>query len=396
MGEQIEPDRTGTDGAGGGTGRVRSWIAPMRAVTRILNPPEGAGSRPTAPRRESRSAIVDCGLYVDGVRQPGQGGTDPRHPAQWHYSDALAAARRQPNAFVWLGLHEPDEAEMTSVARAFGLHELAVEDAVEAAQRPKLEQFGEISFLVLRTARYMEHAELTETSEVVETGQVMLFIGPQFVISVRHGDACRLAPVRADLETKTDLLANGPWAVAYAVADRVVDLYVEVADAVEEDLDQLEEHVFSRHSHSRIQRIYQLKRELVEFRRAVMPLQRPMAALVARDEGPQVPREIRRYFRDVQDHLTRTAEQINSFDDLVNSILQARLAQVTVDQNNDMRKIAAWAAIAAVQTTIAGIYGMNFANMPELGWTYGYPGVLALMLGSVLVMYRLFRRSGWL
>jgi magnesium transporter len=359
----------------------------MRAVSRILNASEGVQSRSGTAERPIRSAVVDCGLYVDGVRQAGH----------LHYSDALAAARHGRNAFVWLGLHEPDEAEMTAVARAFGLHELAVEDAVEAGQRPKLEQFGEISFLVLRTARYVEHAELTETSEVVETGHVMLFIGPQFVVTVRHGDAsCRLAPVRADLETKTDLLVNGPWAVAYAVTDRVVDLYVDVATAVEEDLDRLEEHVFSRQSHSRIQRIYQLKRELVEFKRAVMPLQRPLAALVSPDERPPVPHEVRRYFRDVQDHLTRTAEQINSFDDLVNSILQARLAQVTVDQNNDMRKIAAWAAIAAVQTTIAGVYGMNFEHMPELHWKYGYAGILALMLGSAVVLYRYFRRSGWL
>jgi magnesium transporter len=379
MGEQTEPDR-------GAAIRARSWTGPMRAVTRILAQAEAEPPAPRVVARADRSAVVDCGLYVEGVRQAGD----------WHYADALVAARKRDSAFVWLGVHEPDEAEMTAVARAFGLHELAVEDAVEAGQRPKLEQFGEVSFLVLRTARYVEHAELTETSEVVETGHVMLFIGPQFVITVRHGDACRLAPVRADLETKKELLANGPWAVAYAIADRVVDLYVEVADAVEQDLDRLEEHVFSRHSHSRIQRIYQLKRELVEFKRAVMPLQRPMAALVSPDERPPVPREVRRYFRDVQDHLTRTAEQINSFDDLVNSILQARLAQVTVDQNNDMRKIAAWAAIAAVQTTIAGVYGMNFAHMPELGWTYGYPAVLALMFGSVLVMYRFFRRSGWL
>jgi magnesium transporter len=389
MGEQTEPgSRAGTEAGGYGTGRGRSraWIGPMRAVSRILSAGEGVQSRLGTAERTSRSAVVDCGLYVDGVRQAGQ----------WHYTDALSAARDGHNAFVWLGLHEPDEAEMTAVARAFGLHELAVEDAVEAGQRPKLEQFGEISFLVLRTARYVEHAELTETSEVVETGHVMLFIGPQFVVTVRHGDACRLAPVRADLETKTDLLANGPWAVGYAITDRVVDLYVDVADAVEEDLDRLEEHVFSRHSHSRIQRIYQLKRELVEFKRAVMPLQRPLAALVSAEERPPVPTEVRRYFRDVQDHLTRTAEQINSFDDLVNSILQARLAQVTVDQNNDMRKIAAWAAIAAVQTTIAGVYGMNFEHMPELHWKYGYAGILALMLVSALVLYRFFRRSGWL
>ncbi|MEV4754092.1 magnesium/cobalt transporter CorA [Micromonospora sp. NPDC049559] len=361
-----------------------AWTAPVRAMTRMLNT-EGSQPRPRqAP--DERSSVVDCGLYVDGVRQPGEHG----------YAEALAAARREQQGFVWLGLHEPGPAEMAAIAETFGLHELAVEDAVKAEQRPKLERFGDVSFLVLRTARYVEHGELTENSEVVETGQVMLFIGPQFVISVRHGDACRLSPLRADLESKQELLAHGPWAVAYAVTDRVVDLYLEVADQVEDDLDTLEAQVFGRNTHSRIQRIYQMKRELVEFKRAVVPLQRPMLTLTGPTARADVPKEIRRYFRDVQDHLTRTVEQVASYDDLLNSILQARLAQVTVEQNNDMRKIAAWAAIAAVWTAIAGIYGMNFDFMPELRWVYGYPTVLTLMLAASLVLYRWFRRNGWL
>jgi magnesium transporter len=369
---------------GSGRALTRAWSAPVRAVSRIWTSADGTQR---AERRSSeRSAIVDCALYLNGVRRPG------RMP----YTEALAAARSRPDAFVWLGLHEPDAVEMAGIAEAYGLHELAVEDAVKAEQRPKLEQFGDVSFLALKTARYVEHAELTETSEVVETGQVMLFIGPQFVITVRHGDACRLAPVRAGLESKHDLLRQGPWSVAYAVTDRVVDLYLEVAEQIEQDLDELEERVFSRESHGRIQRIYQLKREVVEFRRAVLPLQRPLAVLTAADQDNDVPRDVRRYFRDVQDHLTRTVEQINSHDDLLNSILQARLAQVTVDQNDDMRKIAAWAAIFAVQTAIAGIYGMNFDDMPELGWRYGYPAILLLMLLVAVGMYRFFRHNDWL
>ncbi|SCL61245.1 magnesium transporter [Micromonospora citrea] len=368
---------------GGRVLRPRDWVAPVRAMTRRLNP-DGL-QRVPAQAGPQRDAVVDCALYVDGRRQPGD----------WRYAEALDAARREENAFVWLGLHEPELDEMTAIAATYGLHELAVEDAVKAQQRPKLEQFGDVSFLVLRTARYCEHAELTENSEVVETGQVMLFIGPNFLISVRHGDACRLAPVRADLETKEDLLLHGPWAVAYAVTDRVVDLYLEVSDRLEDDLDTLETEVFDRQSTGRIQRIYQMKRELVEFKRAVAPLQRPLMTLTAQ-MNRDVPKEIRRYFRDVQDHLSRTVEQVNSYDDLLNSILQARLAQVTVDQNNDMRKIAAWAAIAAVWTAIAGIYGMNFDVMPELRMTYGYPVVLALMLAISLALYRWFRRNGWL
>ncbi|MEU9505446.1 magnesium/cobalt transporter CorA [Micromonospora sp. NPDC048170] len=382
MTDQGQQGRTASPN-GGRVLRPRDWVAPVRAMTRRLN--SDNPQQLPAPSGPQRSAVVDCALYVDGQRQPGD----------CRYAEALAAARREEHGFVWLGLHEPELDEMTAIAATYGLHELAVEDAVKAQQRPKLEQFGEVSFLVLRTARYCEHAELTEHSEVVETGQVMLFIGPNFLISVRHGDACRLAPVRADLETKQDLLLQGPWAVAYAVTDRVVDLYLEVADRLEDDLDTLEADVFDRQSSGRIQRIYQMKRELVEFKRAVMPLQRPLMTLTAQ-MNRDVPKEIRRYFRDVQDHLSRTVEQVNSYDDLLNSILQARLAQVTVDQNNDMRKIAAWAAIAAVWTAIAGIYGMNFDVMPELGMTYGYPVVLALMLAISLALYRWFRRNGWL
>ncbi|MEH1016816.1 magnesium/cobalt transporter CorA [Micromonospora sp. CPCC 206060] len=383
MTEEVERGR----GTPNGLGRVplpRAWTAPVRAMSRILNTDGDQQSGATVPADE-RSSVVDCALYVDGIRQSGD----------WNYAEALRAARAKRDSFVWLGLHEPTLTQMTGIAQTYGLHELAVEDAVKAQQRPKLERFGDVSFLALRTARYCEHAELTEHSEVVETGQVMLFIGPQFVISVRHGDACRLAPVRADLESKQDLLLHGPWAVAYGVTDRVVDLYLEVADKVEDDLDILETEVFDRQSHGRIQRIYQMKRELVEFKRAVVPLQRPLMTLTAQ-MNRDVPKEVRRYFRDVQDHLTRTVEQVNSYDDLLNSILQARLAQVTVDQNNDMRKIAAWAGIAAVWTAIAGIYGMNFEVMPELKMRYGYPVVLALMLTISLALYRWFRRKGWL
>lgn len=370
----------------GGSSRAlsRAWTAPVRAVSRMLNSTENPLAPDPAPVEE-RSGVVDCALYIDGIRQPGS----------WQHPEALATARRERNAFVWLGLHEPSLAEMAGIADTYGLHELAVEDAVKAEQRPKLEQFGEVNFLVLRTARYVDHEKLTGDSEVVETGQVMLFIGQGFVISVRHGDACRLAPVRADLERNRDLMVQGPWAVAYAITDRVVDLYLEVVDRVETDLDTVEADVFSPEASDKVHEIYQLKRELVEFKRTVAPLQRPMMTLTA-EINEDVPAEVRRYFRDVQDHLSRVVEQVNAYDDLLNSILQARLAQVTVAQNNDMRKIAAWAGIAAVWTALAGIYGMNFEFMPETGWKFGYPVVLALMLGISLVLYRSFRRNGWL
>lgn len=338
----------------------------------------------TAPRGATWDAIVDCALYVDGVRQ--EGSSD--------YRQTLAAARRKRGAFVWLGLHAPSSAQMAGIAEAFGLHELAVEDVVSAGQRPKLEQFGDVHFLVLRSARYVEHTELTEHSEVVETGQIMLFIGPDFVVTVRHGDACQLKGVRDELEGRPELLKNGPWAVAYAVMDHVVDLYLEAADGISMDVDLLEEAVFARDASGRMQRIYQLKRELVEFKRAVLPLQRPLVTLIT--DTPEITKELRKYFRDVQDHLARVVEQVSAFDDLLISIMQARLAQVTVDQNNDMRKIAAWAGIAAVWTAIAGIYGMNFLYMPELTWKYGYPLILGVMLAISYALYRSFRRSGWL
>ena len=358
----------------------RAWAARMRGLLTAADTP-GSMNGSTRP---AVTHVVDCGVYVQGLRQPGEFSPD----------EALAEAGRR-DGFVWLGLHEPSQFEMAAIARTYGLHELAVEDAVKAEQRPKLEQFGAVHFLVLRTARYVPHQELTESSQVVETGQMMIFIGERFVITVRHGDASEMSPVRADLEQhRAALLEQGPWAVAYAVTDRVVDHYLEVADEVEADLDIIEEGVFSRDRTAPVQQIYQLKRELVEFRRAVVPLQRPLAAITS-SQGV-VPKEIRRYFRDVQDHLTRTVEQVASYDDLLNSILQARLAQVTVDQNNDMRKIAAWAGIATVWTAAAGVYGMNFDYMPELGWKYGYPGLVAILAVITVLLYRAFRRNGWL
>ena len=363
---------------------ARAWTVPVRAMNRILGSTDGHHDI-DGDGAETGNSVVDCGVYVNGKREPGRFTPD----------EALRAASSRDDAFVWLGLHEPTQREMSAIGRTYGLHELAVEDAVKAEQRPKLEQFGTVQFLVLRTARYLPHRELTETSQIVETGQMMLFIGERFVITVRHGDATRLAPVRADLEERGVLLEQGPWAVAYAVTDRVVDAYVAVADQVEADLDLLEERVFSRESGSPVQQIYQMKRELVEFRRAVTPLQRPLA-MITSPQSHLVSKEIRRYFRDVQDHLTRTVEQVSSYDDLLNSILQARLAQVTVDQNNDMRKIAAWAGIATVWTAGAGVYGMNFRHMPELQWQYGYPALILLLLLITVLLYRAFRRNGWL
>jgi magnesium transporter len=338
---------------------------------------------PSAPPTDGTDWIVDCAVYAGGRRLAGR-------PS---YGAALATARRV-NGFVWLGLHEPAAADLGPVARTFGLDEPTARHALNPDHRPAVERYDQVTVMVLRTTRYVEHPELTETSEVVETGSVTVFVGPRFVITVRHGAPGALGPVRAELEARPGVLTLGPWAVAHAVCERLVDSYVDVAAAVEADIDAVEEHVFSRHARSRIANIYQLKRELMEFKRAVAPLQRPLAALI--EDREVLPKAVGRYFRDVNGNLLRTVERVAAYDDLLNSILQARLAQVTVDQNNDLRKIAAWAAIFAVQTFIAGIYGMNFDYMPLLNMRYGYLVVLLLMLVSAVIMYRGFRRNKWL
>jgi magnesium transporter len=261
--------------------------------------------------------------------------------------------------------------------------------------RPVVEKQGDVTLLVLRTAQYVQHAELTETSEVVDTGDVMVLLGERFVVTVRHGVAGALTAVRDDLQQRPTVLAEGPWAVAYAVCNRMVDLYLEVAAHVEKDMEGLEESVFARHRSPHVQQIYQLKRELVEFKRAVLPLQSPLRSLIEERRG-ELPEGLHGYFVEVNARLGRAVDRVAAFDDLLNSLLQARLAQLSVDQNNDMRKIASWAAIAAVQTAIAGIYGMNFEHMPELGWRYGYAAVLLAMAVAAVILYRLFRRSGWL
>ncbi|MFF2303128.1 magnesium/cobalt transporter CorA [Streptomyces sp. NPDC058128] len=332
------------------------------------------------------STVVNCVVYRDGVRQ------DEVRSVE----EALRRVRASGDGFVWIGLHEPEEKEFTGLAELFGLHPLAVEDAVHAHQRPKLEQYDDVLFAVFKTVCYVEHEELTASSEVVDTGELMAFTGRDFVITIRHGGHGSLGPLREALESEPEQLAKGPSAVLHAIADHVVDDYLAVAEAVQDDLDAIETAVFSEQGHRKdVGRIYQLKRELLELKRAVAPLGRPLQRLTA-DPLPMVAPEIRAYFRDVTDHLARVTEQVASYETLLDSILQAHLAQVTVAQNEDMRKITAWAAIIAVPTMVCGVYGMNFDTMPELRWTYGYPVVLGVMAVACFVIHRGFRRNGWL
>ncbi|MEU7419449.1 magnesium and cobalt transport protein CorA [Streptomyces antibioticus] len=332
------------------------------------------------------SSVVNCVAYLDGVRAPAAG----------DLVSAVEEVRKHRRGFVWLGLHEPTNDEFAGVAELFDLHPLAVEDAVEAHQRPKVERYDETLFAVFKTVCYVEHEQLTATSEVVDTGEIMVFVGPDFVITVRHGRHGSLGPLREGLESDPGQLAIGPSSVLHAIADHVVDDYLHVIDSVQADIDQVEADVFAENgARTDPGRIYQLKRELLELKRAVVPLKRPLTDL-AEHPVRVVDPQIQAYFRDVSDHLLRATEQIAAFDELLNSILQAHLAQVTVAQNEDMRKITAWAAVIAVPTMVCGVYGMNFDHMPELHWRFGYPLILGVISGICLLLYRGFRRNGWL
>jgi magnesium transporter len=370
-----------------------SMIRDLRSVVRPARPSlrkETGGYDPTRDPG-TPSAVVDCAVYRDGAR------IDFGKPVGPH--EAMRQVRRD-GGFVWIGLHEPTEAEFAGIASEFGLHPLAVEDAVQAHQRPKLERYDDSLFTVFKTIHYVEHDELTPNSEIVETGEVMCFTGRDFFITVRHGGQGSLRALRHRLQDEPELLAKGPSAVLHAIADHVVDGYIAVADAVQDDIEEVETEVFSpgRKGSPRgtdAGRIYQLKREVLEFKRAVSPLVRPMQLLSERPMRLIDP-DIQKYFRDVADHLARVQEQVMGFDELLNSILQANLAQASVAQNEDMRKITSWAAIIAVPTMVCGVYGMNFEHMPELGWKYGYPMVLGVTAMICLGIHRTLKRNGWL
>ncbi|MBA2768238.1 MAG: magnesium/cobalt transporter CorA [Sporichthyaceae bacterium] len=323
--------------------------------------------------------IVDSALYDHGIRAETAGGLH----------DALDRARGKGGSFIWIGLHDPTEKELGYVASEFDLHPLAIEDAVKAHQRPKVEQYEDSLFVVLKTVRY------DEPSQQIELGDVMLFLGDSFAVTVRHGPARALADIRRRLEADRTLLDCGPFSVLYAVCDAIVDDYSDISVAVQEDIEEVEQRVFSPERTNDAARIYNLKREIIEFRRAVDPLVEPMIRL-ASGQVAKVHERLRPYFRDVADHAVRVSEQVDGFDNLLSSVLAANLAQVGVQQNADMRRISAWVAIIAVPTMIAGIYGMNFTHMPELDWRFGYPLALVVMLVVCSVLYRAFKRSGWL
>ncbi|WP_330456858.1 magnesium/cobalt transporter CorA [Streptomyces sp. NBC_00820] len=330
--------------------------------------------------------IFDCAIYREGHRS----GTS-EDPAK-----ALAEARASDDAFVWIALHDPAPDEFDHVRKVFGLHPLAVEDALKAHQRPKLEVYDDSLFMVIKPVFY-EHV-----SDTVSTGEVMVFLGDSFVVTVRHGEASPLPEVRRRLEADPERLRHGPTAVLHTVADATVDAYLEVATELGTDLEELEAEVFSPSdagSRNTASRIYMFKRQVLEFRRATVPLTVPLTRLAGGTGGPAVPfvdEGARPFFRDVNDHLTRVNETVENLDRLVSDILSAHLAQMGVRQNDDMRRISAWAALAAVPTLLAGIYGMNFTHMPELRFYWSYPVVLGVMIVLDVLLYRGFRRRGWL
>ena len=321
------------------------------------------------------AVIVDRVLYEGGKRCDA---VNPRVPT--------AAG---PGCFVWTGLFEPTQDELDDIAGEFGLHPLAVEDALHAHQRPKLERYGDSWFMVLKTVEYVDH------QEVIRVGEVMLFVGANFLVSVRHGEAGNMGRIRKELEAEPDRLARGPWEVVHTLADRVVDEYEHVMRSVEDDISEIQVQVFDEPRAAHAARIFKLKREVLEFRQAVLPLTEPMEKLATASASP-VQFDQRAYFRDVHDHLRRVSDRLTSIDDLLSSALNANVAQVGMRQNEDMRKISAWVAIVAVPTMVAGIYGMNFEHMPELGWKYGYPAVLAVTAVICFVLHRNFKRRGWL
>ncbi len=322
--------------------------------------------------------IVDSALYQLGVRVKNGG----------DISDLVDEARAN-GGFVWVGLAEPSQAEFDHIVGELNFHPLSVEDAVNAQQRPKIEKYGELTFFVIKTVFY------NETKSEITTGELICFVDSHFIVIVRHGEGSPLSTVRAEIESRPEFLTQGPFAVLHAVADRVIDGYTQIAAELENDVVALETKVFGGNRQTFSQEIYFLKRELIEYRHAIEPLVLPLQQLVSETYSSN-PDTLKPFFRDTLDHLQRACEHASGMDSLLSSALQADLAHIQVRQNEDVRKISAWVALAAGPTMVAGIYGMNFDNMPELHWKYGYFLVLGVVTSfSAGLLYK-FKKEKWL
>jgi magnesium transporter len=350
-------------------------------VERELPKLEVAGSRPVVRflvrSGDTSPVLVNCALYESGHRREGELSLEQ-----------AAGAARGDDAFVWLGLFEPAADEFATIADEFDLHELAVEDAIKAHQRPKIELYGDTLLVVVKTAHYID------PEEVIQVGELLIFVNPAFIVTVRHGEG-ELGAVRTRIERRPDLLRHGVGMALYAILDHVVDGYEKAAQGIEVDIQQVERQVFSEDQENPAERIYKLEREVLDFHTAVAPLS-GVVDEISRGHFEVVPDELREYYRDVHDHLRRVSGRIAGFRELLGSALHANLTQLSVRQNEDMRKISAWVAILAVPTMMAGIYGMNFEHMPELEWRFGYPLVLAIIAVVCVLLHRRFKRAGWL
>ena len=352
-----------------------------RAVA-VKQPPRGVRRWRTTP-----DSVQAWGWYVDGRK------------ADTDDLDHAAQQAKDGKGFVWLGLKDPTDEDMASFAHQFDLHPLAIEDAVEGHTRSKLEQFGDTLFSVISTVAYIDHANVDpdefETSEIVATGQIMVFLGPNFLMTVRRGENTPLKSLRASLEDDPEGLAIGPAFVFYKILDRVVDEYMAVVTDFDTDIDEVEEDIFSDQDIDDVDRVYNLKRELIEFKRAVVPLGQPLGALATR-VYPVIPAETRAYFREVADHHTDAREAILSFDEVLSTIMQAGLARISVKDNQDMRRMSSALAILAVPTTMGAVYGMNFEHMPEIHTANGYYIWWAVCAVIMVAVYAYFRRLRWL
>jgi magnesium transporter len=336
--------------------------------------------------------VIDNAIYRDGTRV-----------ATPTSLDETFEQRAEHGGFAWIGLYRPSDAELDALAAEFGLHQLAVEDTRKGHQRAKLERYGDTLFVVLRPARYLD------AEEEVEFGELHVFIGPDFAITIRHAESPNLARVRHRLEAAPELLAKGPEAVLYAVLDEVVDEYAPVDSGLENDIDEIEEQLFSGDPVV-TRRIYDLASEVMEFQRATRPLVGMFDALERGFEKYAIDLELQRYLRDVKDHVIRIVERGDTFRQLLQNALQVhstlvaqrqneemqQLTQTSLTQSEEVKKISSWAAIIFAPTLVAGIYGMNFSHMPELDKPWGYPFAVALMLAFAGVLYGLFKRKGWL
>ncbi len=322
--------------------------------------------------------IVDCAAYHDGIRTPVP--PDPASLAEW---------AAHPEGYLWLGLRMPTEVELDQSCTALDLDEVSAAELLMPHARPVFSREGPITQLVLRTARYDDQAE------AIVLGEMTLIVGPRSVITVRHGQASPLSELRSELERDPDRLAHGPMGILAAVVGRVIADYHPAIDGFEKDAVEVERDVFSDTRHHPVQRLYALKRQVRDLLVAIDSLQDPLNRLI-RQLGPRLPDEVNADLAEAADQLDRTVTRTQSLQNLLDAALTASLAQISVQQNDDMRKISAWVAMAAVPTLVAGIYGMNFQHFPELEWTYGYPVVLGGMGGIAYAMYRGFKKSGWL